>query len=829
MANSRHLWPRNIAKRCKMASFIQKQLEPLILFKRMVQFIAVLFFALILFVLYLILTPQGNQTALMFISEHTPYQVGCDEFSGNLLQHIEFKNIYVKGPQFEFRAHYLHLGWHLSHLLKEHSLEYLTAKNLQVSLHTPQDTTVSTAPSFETVQATVYDTVPFPFQIDNIHLENTQITWNDHPHHLDEFIIKNASTNLAKIEAIHYQGQWGKLHASLQKAITIHWDLHLNHHPLLGPNIQDIKTQGTVLLPTRKLDSVDNQIQMQLQTKHFQYKQHRVQNLSLQLKGSLTAHQAKIRANYNQQPLVLDFSGKLLRKHWEGKIQQFNLKHPLLQKIGPLKSELVIDWQHKEIITTAKVLLKQGQAITVDAKIHKKKPYAVGGNLHTVIQDVKVLQPATELPHLQGKLQIDAALSGTLFKPKFTFDLALKEGKIRSVLYNTQATIQQLHLTLSPDNQVRLQGKGKWGKGNFTLDGGGTFHPTQSNLAFHLKGNNLLVSNTPDYYILADPNLTLAFNKNVPTLTGQIVIPEAKIQSLRNPAKISASEDVVIISDKKAKATQPNITLGKLTTRIDIILGKDIIYKGYDFSTKLGGKLTVSEGADTVTAAKGAIILKEGKYEAYGKTFNIVYGQLLYSGGPIDDPVLDVKAERKIKVERSHQVDNSTIFNPAMMDQPIIAGIKFTGHVKAPKIEFYSTPSMPDADIISYLVVNRPQHQVNEAQAEILYQAVSQLADVMKSRSDVKLDLAEKLKLDQLGFSKKQNNLSKPGQNPLEDTVFVLGKQLSDRLYLSYSIGVMDSASTFGLKYLLNKHVTVEAATGSEGPSADVVLSFESG
>ena len=95
------------------------------------------------------------------------------------------------------------------------------------------------------------------------------------------------------------------------------------------------------------------------------------------------------------------------------------------------------------------------------------------------------------------------------------------------------------------------------------------------------------------------------------------------------------------------------------------------------------------------------------------------------------------------------------------------------------------------------------------------------------SRKDVRFDLAEQLKLDQFGFSKKPNHIPTPGHNPLEDTVFVLGKQLSDRLYMNYSVGIVDSASQFGLRYLLGKNVTIEAAAGTQASSADVLLSFE--
>ncbi len=218
--------------------------------------------------------------------------------------------------------------------------------------------------------------------------------------------------------------------------------------------------------------------------------------------------------------------------------------------------------------------------------------------------------------------------------------------------------------------------------------------------------------------------------------------------------------------------------------------------------------------------AKGQINLVNGKYRAYGKTFDIDYGQIVFAGGPINDPLLDIRAQRKIE-------PTSTLVS-AKTQSTIIVGVKLIGNLKSPKLEFYSIPTMSDTDIMAYLVVGRPQSEMNQAQGELMLQAVSQLVSVMgNQRDDVQFNLAEKLKLDQFGFSKKAQGTSSANHNPLEDTVFVLGKQLSERLYLHYSLGIVDSANNFGLRYMLGKNLTLEASTGTQGSSADVLLSFE--
>ena len=55
----------------------------------------------------------------------------------------------------------------------------------------------------------------------------------------------------------------------------------------------------------------------------------------------------------------------------------------------------------------------------------------------------------------------------------------------------------------------------------------------------------------------------------------------------------------------------------------------------------------------------------------------------------------------------------------------------------------------------------------------------------------------------------------------------MLGKQLSERLYLTYAVGLFDAISTVILRYTLTRSLHLEARSSSEANSIDVIWEKE--
>lgn len=808
-----------------MKNFWQQQLEPLKLFKTTLLTLLSVGCALIAFILYLLLTPQGAKTTLNLIKYATRYDIQYHNLKGSLLDGLSIEALKVIGPDLDIQADELLIGYHFTTLIKQnYSLDFLKAKNVVIKTNY-KDMSKSfnyDDKNLSSLNEMIKGFLPIQVKVNNLDLENATIVINDYTHKIDSLVIENATNDLFSIKDVHYKGSLGRVDAELGETIKINWDIVVDDHPLLNQyGSRHLQSKGEIAVPSQH-------IQQSISTASFKFDElkldhHVFKDIRIEVKGSLDKHQISLSSQYQNYPLETQLLGHYHAKAWQAEIKSFRTKAPRFQAFQS-KGKVLVNWQGTHIRTDANLMIADKLPIETHFEMAQAKPYTLTGTFKTAIADIRSLSEfAPNLSNIRGSVNANLNITGSLAKVKLTGLITLKDAKLKANNIGKHAYLNALNVKLN-DNFITLDGKGTWGSSVFYLSGDGELSANPT-LNLNFKGEKLLLSDTPDYYIVGSPDLNLSLKKQRPHVSGKIFIDEAEIRGLKNHNH-APSEDVVIVSaQKKIKplSQQSFEQFAPIDSQIEIILSDKVTYKGYGISTHVGGKLLISQENSTGPLAKGRLLFRKGQYKGYGKTFNIEYGQILFSGGPINDPILDIRAQRTIQPHQRLASFSTT--------QPIMCGIHFTGNLKTPKISFYSDPAMSDADIMSYLVVGRPQNQVQGAQAELLYEAVSQLTRMIgSSRKDVQFDLAEQLHLTQMGFSKKENaDLTSQvnNRNPLEDTVFVLGKQLSDKLYLQYTHGILDSASTFGIRYSLGKNVTVEAATGTQGSSADVLLSFE--
>ncbi len=817
-----------------MASFLSRHLEPISLLKKLAHLCATLVIATTAFAIYCFFTPSGTKTALQLLTQLTPYEITFIEVNGSLATALSLENVSIKHPRFKLQAKYLEVHWDWIELLRQHTVSAILAKEAQITLQAlPPVSAISTHATLDAraIESTLGDVktelhkIPVPFKVANLTLENSMLQWEEQSHQIDKLVLLNADTLQDTLfQEIHYQGSAGSFDATIADTVNIHWNLTLTENPFFARYFSGkLTTAGHILFLKAQLDSPATKLNLRLAANKISTGTYPLEDVSLTLQGTLAKHDAVLSGKIDGYPVKTAIYGQLAQHQWIAKLSDFTVDHQRWQRMGKTRGTLTLDWHKKKLQAKLDALLWDQYPIALNAQVQKSKPYALSGTLQSQIQEIKSLAPLlTDLKDWRAKCNMQLTLAGTLTAPEVTGDILLKDVRLRQFAWGSKAVIQQLHAQLLPGKLLTIHGNGTWGNGPFTLKGDGNFNHDKANLTLSLHGENLVLSDTPEYYIVANPDLSLTFKDGEPLLSGTILVPQAEIQSLKNPDMVTTSGDVVIVSAQKTqkKPITERSFATALATNIEIILGNKISYKGHGFTTHAKGKIQIRQAPGQMPNAKGQINLVNGKYRAYGKTFDIDYGQIVFAGGPINDPLLDIRAQRKIE-------PTSTLVS-AKTQSTIIVGVKLIGNLKSPKLEFYSIPTMSDTDIMAYLVVGRPQSEMNQAQGELMLQAVSQLVSVMgNQRDDVQFNLAEKLKLDQFGFSKKAQGTSSANHNPLEDTVFVLGKQLSERLYLHYSLGIVDSANNFGLRYMLGKNLTLEASTGTQGSSADVLLSFE--
>src|SRR3546814_14374143 len=117
-------------------------------------------------------------------------------------------------------------------------------------------------------------------------------------------------------------------------------------------------------------------------------------------------------------------------------------------------------------------------------------------------------------------------------------------------------------------------------------------------------------------------------------------------------------------------------------------MGDDVRLRGFGLEGTLGGDLRVRAVPGREMTAVGNLEVG-GRYEAYGQKLRIERGHLVWSNGPVSDPILDIRAVRKIEA------------------RGITPGIDVTGRAYSPQAEVWTVPATPNLDTLSYIALDR--------------------------------------------------------------------------------------------------------------------------
>lgn len=392
------------------------------------------------------------------------------------------------------------------------------------------------------------------------------------------------------------------------------------------------------------------------------------------------------------------------------------------------------------------------------------------GDIHLLVRDLSALEAyTTEIADPSGRINGQLHLQGSLADWQASGALALSDFKAELPSLGLQLKEGALALAGVPEGLI-LRGAVNTGTGSLTVDGRITPDAIQS-LALQIHGEQVQLVDIPALRISANPNLQLVRNADGWHLSGQIVVPSARIlaEQLVPPQRQSA--DVVVIDDP---LTEPPL-LDRWEAAVQVQLGDDVRVTGYGYDGTLTGKLAIEQSHIRSAKASGQLDLA-GKYAAYGQKLKIARGRLAYAASRLDEPSLDIRAERKVA--------ETTV------------GLAITGTAQNPQSRVYSQPALSESEALALLVTGRPLGNVKNADRSRLSGAALALGTI---GGDM---LARNLGLDELGVG---------ADATLRSEAFTIGKFLSPRLYIGYGIALLTRGEVFTIRYRLSKHLDIEA------------------
>jgi translocation and assembly module TamB len=394
-----------------------------------------------------------------------------------------------------------------------------------------------------------------------------------------------------------------------------------------------------------------------------------------------------------------------------------------------------------------------------------------------------------ELAQVTGKAHIDLRLHGTAAAPVWDGSGHLEVPAAQ--ITRLGVTLKDLDLALSgaPNGELLLAGRVHAGEGSATLRGtlGGMSEGPHAQ--FSLTTEAFPVVDLPVASAHATAKLDFKIQPGKIQVTGDVAIPEAHLRFQKTATRTQRSSDVVVDGEPVEK-----LSAGVLNADVWLRLGDQVSLDAAGLTGRLTGKIHLLDNPGQATRANGELRIEDGRYAQWGQTLNLRNSRIIFAGQVPSDPTLDARAEREVG--------------------EVTAGLHVTGRLQQPNVRLYSTPTLPDGDILSYLVAGQPLSGAASSDTSALVRAATSLG--VAGGSLLSQRLARSFGIDEIKMD---------DSSPDHNVALSVGKFLSPRLYVGYGMGLIEKANTFRLRYMLTKRWSLEAEAGTR-TGADVLYSI---
>ncbi len=395
-----------------------------------------------------------------------------------------------------------------------------------------------------------------------------------------------------------------------------------------------------------------------------------------------------------------------------------------------------------------------------------------------------------DIDRASGRLALDFAISGQLASPSLLGNASLVGGTLD--FYQANLRLRDIGATLElQQSALGLHATAMAGDGTLAVDGRLNWQDRQVAGALTMKGDRLLLVNVPEARIYASPDLRFALADRRIDVTGSVTIPEARIVPAETAGAVLVSTDERIQRSRQDAGEQSGY---EVASDLRLTLGEKVDLDAYGLSGRLTGTVRARSVPREAAVATGELDIQDGRYRAYTRELNVERGRLLFAGGPVTDPGIDLRASRKLP--------------------GYTVGVIARGRLRRPQLTLYSEPPLPQPQIASLLIVGRTLDSLQDADRDSLDAERASL--VAQGGALLAGELGRHVGLDEVGVA----------QDADSGTALVLGKFLSPRLYISYGISLVDEINTIKLRYTIGDRWVISAESGLQS-AADIEYRIE--
>ncbi len=416
------------------------------------------------------------------------------------------------------------------------------------------------------------------------------------------------------------------------------------------------------------------------------------------------------------------------------------------------------------------------------------------GQLTLAFDDLSWIEAfVPSLQNTQGRLTGLSILSGTLDTPRFGGNLSLEDAAVDVPELGLE--LRNINTTINSDisQTVFIQGQATSGDGNLRYTSE-IRNPLSADRRFSLSltGQNFTLLNDPEILLKITPALNLEGDANAIHISGDLLLPVVDVQISSLPeSAVDVSADTVLVSSNANRSVH-NAAHGNpsifdniaITSELKITLGDEARFRGFGLDTQLAGALDISQRDMGAPLTYGELTVNEGNFQIYGRTLTIEHGKLLFFGS-IENPALDIRAVRQA--------------------QDVKVGVQMNGTLRNIRSQLFSTPTLPDGDIIAVMLTGRPFAEMGSQQdSNALMGAITTLG--INQGQSFTNQVRNQLGLDTLAIT---------STGDTSNSSLTLGKYLTPKLFIRYGVGLFETESTLSVDYSISERIKLEAKSGS--------------
>ncbi len=417
----------------------------------------------------------------------------------------------------------------------------------------------------------------------------------------------------------------------------------------------------------------------------------------------------------------------------------------------------------------------------------------MSGSIQFRIQDLTPFAVLTDQNvTLSGALRGRFTVNGTPAAPLLNGQMELADG---------QAEIPPLGITLSPLllrmtgdlNGVQLSATAHSGKGFLRAESSLQANQMMSGPhTVHLSGDTFQVAHLPGLDLDVSPDLLMVFSNSQTTVRGTVTIPQARITSIDFHNTTALSNDMVVVDEEisPVKAAVP------LFADITVVAGEDVHIDAYGLRGDIAGKLAIKEQPGRPMVGNGTLSVHKGSFTVYGKRLKIDLGRLLFTGGPLTNPGIELRSERK--------------------KGKVTTGMIIDGFLQRPEMHFYSNPSMEQSAIVANLLESSAVGGETRQDLGMIGSTASKIGlggMVPYLQSLKKLSMVDEIKLEK--------------GDTYDSFSLVFGSWLTPDFYVSYGKALVSESGSLSTRYSLGKDFYLLLETGSSYSGGDILYEFE--